>query len=796
MHLRPVNTKPNPSQAASQQAEQQDRSATPPSGLQQTPTRQSQARQAQARQALAELLLGDARLPLPNTTDIIHGVATLCGTPLRKVTLPLADTPAEIAFTRHRKHLHVSCYETHANPDVRVSHRPVPIADMLHFLSETLEELVVHGSDQRLHRAMLHRAHTDYTTEPSPEPAPTLHRQGGQQEDPGEAHPLSFGFRIQIPTYRNTGANGVYRADTHALLLDGDLWLWSRGKRLNVARGPILLALQRMIAGCVALVDAHQNDRKLLTKLTAGNFLFGVQRSDKGVVNLTLGSDHGKPNTIPHLDMHDLVHPVLRVGADIIRALVNADRSQLRNLRIRNMRDQVRQLRKSLKQARQATQLTNIEVDRWRTEGLIESQDSPENDQDERNAHIDNSPRNASGNLSTNGSQATERTLRFGERWQIEVPELDACSTFLCGDRLVLATPRRAFALDRNNGDLLWSRPTPGGTASMIGTTLLLQSPEGELEFCDVEHGDLVARGNIEPQGLSLSPALRGGGPKDPPLALVTEGPNRLAALDMRHGEMVWRLHTPGSGPIRLHRCGRILLAVSGEPMLQALDVRTGEPLWRTSTELPILHAPSVVGDTVTVVAGTSNHTSCVALHIHLISGEILWSTPLDQTVTAGPIATQVAMIVPTMDRKRGQQLVGLHRVTGNELWRVKDPGLFAGAASLRMDNDLMINSPSGLFASLDTKTGEYRWSQVLADYSTDELPRTLEPILRGAALFVPSSRVHSLRPSDGLPLGPTLECDLVPDFLRVDERGWIYVAEESGVVSAHAPVPHLKLIR
>ena len=68
--------------------------------------------------------------------------------------------------------------------------------------------------------------------------------------------------------------------------------------------------------------------------------------------------------------------------------------------------------------------------------------------------------------------------------------------------------------------------------------------------------------------------------------------------------------------------------------------------------------------------------------------------------------------------------------------------------------------------------------------------------VLRGGALFVPSSTVHVLRPHDGSRIGEGLRCELVPDWIRVDERGWVFVAEESGHVNAHAPVPHLELVR
>ena len=36
----------------------------------------------------------------------------------------------------------------------------------------------------------------------------------------------------------------------------------------------------------------------------------------------------------------------------------------------------------------------------------------------------------------------------------------------------------------------------------------------------------------------------------------------------------------------------------------------------------------------------------------------------------------------------------------------------------------------------------------------------------------------------------------LYPILCRLDERGWVYIAEESGHVAAYAPVPHLSLVR
>ena len=85
--------------------------------------------------------------------------------------------------------------------------------------------------------------------------------------------------------------------------------------------------------------------------------------------------------------------------------------------------------------------------------------------------------------------------------------------------------------------------------------------------------------------------------------------------------------------------------------------------------------------------------------------------------------------------------------------------------------------------------------SPPLSNPLTDDVPRQLEPVLRQGALFVPSAQVHALRPNDGTPLCQ-VSCDLVPDCLRVDERGSFYVAEESGHISAYAAAPQLSLVR
>ena len=107
-----------------------------------------------------------------------------------------------------------------------------------------------------------------------------------------------------------------------------------------------------------------------------------------------------------------------------------------------------------------------------------------------------------------------------------------------------------------------------------------------------------------------------------------------------------------------------------------------------------------------------------------------------------------------------------------------------------------MINTPSGTAYGVDLTRGGVKWQHRMADPMRDDVPRRLEPVLRGGALFVPSASVHVVRPSDGSLIGGPIADGIIPDVMRVDERGWLYLAEESGHVEAYAPAPSLRLIK
>ena len=111
------------------------------------------------------------------------------------------------------------------------------------------------------------------------------------------------------------------------------------------------------------------------------------------------------------------------------------------------------------------------------------------------------------------------------------------------------------------------------------------------------------------------------------------------------------------------------------------------------------------------------------------------------------------------------------------------------------VDDAIVGNTEDGEVFAVDAATGETRFRRTLARSVDDALPRSLEPVLRSGALFVPQGQVHVLRPRDGELLG-VVPTDLVPDLLRVDERCDVFVAEESGHVAAFGAGPRLSLVR
>jgi hypothetical protein len=729
--------------------------------------------------ALRALLVGAnaTHAEIPPLPDLMAGAMALAEGRRSKVILPLAQTPAEFALVRRGPQVLVDCYSTLSTPEVLLRERAITLKDLLAACTNVGRTLAKASPDSLTGRALrkltARVARTRIAVSDKAPASSYVRCTGGSLGNPGRHVALSFGFEASIPPSASETNEPHAFADVHALLFEGELWAFSGERRVSLTRGPIMLAAQRMVSAVRALVEAWQAERPVHVRLRAGNFAVAVRREIQGSVSVSLSTEQSGILTWPALDVPSAALPVLRLAADLIRKLVAVDRTQTHNLRVSALRSEIRLLRRAIRGRSTRTGFENRDPERLRlTAAPALAPDS-----------------------SKEASLAARGRLRYTERWSVEIDALDANSVFSCGERLIVATPKLTLALARGSGEVQWSLASERASSWLVGKCLLRLMPEGGAELLDLESGNAYARAESSLRLHGSGFAMFAGGGELPPIAIVHEANKRLIALDLRTGEPRWRFRGASAAALRVCRAGRVLLVGCGDGTIEALDVASGEVVWRYSGRGRFCLTPCVWGEIALAVAGEPGGGSGTLHAIELYTGKPLWQSELAYAPSADPIATQQTVIVPT-GRSRDARLDSFEPESGEVRWTCHDPGLDNGARTLEVDDAWIINTPSGRVTALDQATGHTRWTRVLANPLTDDVPRQLEPVLRHGALFVPSAQVHILRPSDGAALTTETGCDLVPDLLRVDERAWFYVAEESGHLRAYASAPQLSLVK
>jgi len=731
-------------------------------------------------EALLALLFGrgDGGVELPPLTDLVATVLALADGSARKGILPLASSTGELSLVRRGQHALFSFYDGGPVPQIFVRDREILLHKLLQCCGDAARELceqTVSGPGQTAARRLAERAAcAEILADHTPAPTPVL-RRAGALVPPRDDSPLAFGFSARVmPNDVNHDLSS--RADVHALLFDGEIWGFAHGRRVVLARGPIFPVVARMMNAARSIIEAWESRRAANLKLKAGDFVIAMRLERTGELTLTLGGTPSEAVTLAALDVPSALLPILRLASDLVRTVVGTDRSQSRNLRLVALRDEVRALRRVVRAKSCRTSFTNQDPDRLRAsavpsvgrEGVLLQ--APERD-------------------------APSGKLRLSLRFRAEVDGLDASSTFLCGDRLVVATPRCQLALCRDTGELLWIRHAAAATSIMAGTSLLCVGPDGEVTLSDIADGEPYARARVTPRIGGAMTGMLVGGRSAPPVAVLSEGRDRLVAIDVRTGEPRWRFRSRGRGNFRLTRAGRILLVVCGDSTLDAIDIATGDIAWRWSDPGRIILSPTVVRDVAVAVSGAPGADRGALLALDLFSGQLAFRKELETGPLASAVATDHGVLISSIHG--GEVRLGAFDLTnGQQRFSVPDPGIGEGGAPLVVDRNLVINTPGGHVSALDLVSGEVRWQRSLACPVRDDVPRRLEPVLRGGALFVPSANVQVLRPTDGSVIGGPIEGSVIPDFMRVDERGWLYLAEESGHIEAYAPAPSLRLVK
>lgn len=727
---------------------------------------------------LQRLLLGDDRGlgELPALPDLIAGAIALASGTRRKVMLPLSGCPAEFVLVRHGGDVVIDCYTTESAPEQLVRRRSITLRALLDACIDAGRVAAAEAGDTVSGRAFSHLvtrvAQTELVTDDGSRLNPIVCT-GGSLESPGEDVALAFGFEAQIMPPLDQPREAHAFADVHSMLFDGELWAFHQGHRELLSRGPILLTAQRMVRAVRSLVDAWQAERNMHVRLCSGGFSISLRLQD-GLVTLALSNAAGEVVTWPTLDVPAAALPILRLASDLVRKLTAVDRSQNHNLRVTALRGEVRQLRRTVRSRNRVESFENVDPERLR---------------------LASAQQQASSEAPPSAPTPQPGRLRYAERWSAEIDGLDASSVFLCGQHLIVASAKLTFALNRNDGDVVWSTPTARAASMLAGRRLLRLHEDGELELCDLETGNVDARTQLSPRVGAQPRALFAGGGDLPPMAIITEGHTSLVAVDLRTGEPRFRFRCRGEAGIQMRCVGRVLLVASGDSAIDAIDISSGEVVWRFSDRVRFCLAPVVVGDVVVAPSGEPGGGAGAVYGIDLYTGRLRFRSELPAAPSAEPVAGGGVAVV-AFGGSRQARLAGFDPETGRERWVCQDPGLDNGGSALDVDGTLMVNTPRGRLAGIDLDNGETRFSLSLSNPLTDDVPRRLMPQLRQGALFVPSAQVHVVRPSDGATLTASMPCDLVPDFMAVDERSHLYVAEESGHLRAYAPAAHLSLVR
>lgn len=722
---------------------------------------------------LHELLLGSHVGPslTPALSELLTGVVALCHGVRRKLLLPVASQPVELALVRHGDVAHVSYYSTDSTPESFVHERPVDLRVLLNALCRVA--LAVHEGGASIEAqsiVALASAASRLSLAASGTGPRGVQRIGGCIEEPDPDAPLAFGFSATIPSTTDAPTDSHAFADVHAMLFRGELWAYSRGRRFVVSRGPLMLIAQRMVNAVRALVDAWQAHREMNIRLCSGAFSIAMRLDREQQVAITLSTEAGPALTLPALGVAAAALPILRLASELIRALAAVDRPQTRNLRVSALRSEIRLLRRVIRSRDERDGFENNHPERLRISSL-------------EHVAVNSELPSARGRLS------------FRQRWSVEIDGLDASSTFLCGDRLVVCTPRMSVALARDTGEVLWSQLATHAHASMVGRTLVRVTAQGEALLSDVQDGTVYARTHIAQRGASVQRIISAGGGELPPMAIMSEGRSRLLAIDLRTGEPRWRYRARHAGAFEWVRAGRVILIVCGDGSLDAVDTASGEVVWRYSDQLRFCTLPAVSRDSVVALSGDLGGQSARLHCVDLFSGRKLWQRDVDASPVSAPVAAGEHVLLAVGSRSRAQ-LSAFRLHDGEQRWCTRDPGLAAGSSILALDQAVIFNGASGRVTAIANHSGEPIWTQQISNPLTDDVARHLDVVLRHGALFVPAARVHVLRPNDGESLMPESACDLVPDFLRVDERGWFYVGEESGHVRAYGPAPRLSLVK
>jgi outer membrane protein assembly factor BamB len=584
---------------------------------------------------------------------------------------------------------------------------------------------------------------------------------------------LSLAFELTASSRDLLGPVIKGRADLHGLLARGTLLARAGDTQLVGGPGRVFLQVERLLGGLRQLLAAWEKGQAMHVRLHGDTLQVGLRLTAQDKVALTLGQANGERRALAVADLpvEEVAVALLTLGQELRRAVKAVAPRQRHNPRFDAFRRELATLESWYRDLTRPALVAENAIPFRVDQGADEESASP-----------------------VSLSQA--RRLSYLERWWLEAEGLDTKGTFLCGDRVVVTARNTVMALDRDRGELLWRVETPQAYSVMAGPFGLVRlEPSGRASLMDLRDGRTRWEVALRPRA-GLPAGLQVGGSHGPRSVVLSEGERGLVALDLNTGEQRWRFSAWRGRDFSLRPARQLLLVTCGDSAVYALDADSGELQWRLTARATFGLPAVAVGDRVVTCAGRGGGRSARLYCADLASGRLQWVASLDAGLAGAPVgAGRDHLVVPARHASGGALVLGLDLTTGQERWRRWLEG-WGAFALLSVDDFVVACGAGGVVAAIDGGTGGLNWCRNFGSVDPDDVPRRLEPVLRGGALFVPADTVYVMNPREGTVIHSLGGESLVPDLLRVDERCGVYVAEESGYMAAYGVATKLSVVQ
>ncbi|HSC89333.1 MAG TPA: PQQ-binding-like beta-propeller repeat protein, partial [Polyangiaceae bacterium] len=556
----------------------------------------------------------------------------------------------------------LSVFRSGPCPEVAVHERRVRLVD----LEEALEAALTTALSGNLpagHRSVLESARSQLergAQRAKPLPRNLVQDRVLIRTTSGLEMQANASFRTAEAPQTEHGAS-VERADLHALLVPGRFQVALGRRSITVARAHLFLLAERLLWLAEDALESFQAARPLFRRLQVEGLRVGVRRGPgDGPVAFTVATtgDAGeKTLTLSELDTADFVEAVSLFAEALGERFVEHDARQAQNLRLGVLRESARILRDRLAELRLDDGVTNREPDSYKSYGLPIVTPKSE------------------------GTWSEAGSMRFVPRWVAAVPHVDLRATFLYEDRLIVGSAREVASLIPTTGEIAWRIHSDKAATVATPVGLARLHADGRLRVHDLANGEVRSVTRLMPRAGGGAAGALVNSPGLPRMLLVAEGDRAITAVDLATGDVRWRHKASRPSGFRLRRAGRLVLVSGGDSALSALDVTTGEVVWRVRDRLPFNGDIAVSGDSAFALSASPVGAARLH-HIHLWSGETLWTAYLDEQPVAGqaPLLAGDTVTVATRDR-RGVGAMSFDVVTGAPRWD-HEPGLTAASSA------------------------------------------------------------------------------------------------------------------